>query len=364
MNRLSDLILLNIIGVGYMRLNALLEKFGSTENIFKVSPARLEEVEGIKPDLARKIIDAPALPALKIELELIKKHNVRVLSVFDENYPKNLKQIYDPPIILYVKGELIPEDEAAIAVVGSRMASCYGTLTAERLANELAGRGITVVSGMARGIDTFAHQGALKAQGRTLAVLGSGLAEIYPPENKRLAEKISQAGAVLSEFPMREEPFKYNFPRRNRTISGLSLGVVVVEASKISGALITARFATEQNREVFAVPGQAKKLGTQGTNNLIRDGAKLVESAEDIIEELESALEEFLRVRNSSPHKTRQKLGIEETKVLSALSDEPLYIDEIGECAGLPINKVSSALVKLVLSGSVKELPGKNFVKR
>ncbi len=218
-------------------------------------------------------------------MALIKKLNLNVLTRQDDEYPQNLKNILYPPIVLYVKGRLKPQDCNSIAIVGSRLASFYGLSCAEKLAGELANYGLTVVSGMARGIDTASHRGALKQNGRTIAVIGSGFNRIYPPENKGLCEEIAGSGAVISEFPIDTPPEKENFPRRNRIISGLSLGVVVVEAARNSGALITADFALEQGREVFALPGKVDSSTSFGTNELIKQGAKLVSCVDDIIEE-------------------------------------------------------------------------------
>lgn len=229
------------------------------------------------------------------ESELAAKHKIRILSINDSAYPESLKNIYGPPKILYVKGELKKEDALGIAIVGSRLASGYGLTQAEKFGFELARLGITVISGLARGIDTKAHLGALKAGGRTIAVLGSGLLNIYPPENKNLSDKISCLGAVISEYPLNTKPLAENFPRRNRIISGLSLGVVVIEAGKRSGALITARCALEQGREVFSLPGKLDSENSFGTNELIKDGAKMTTSVEDILEELAPYIKNWKR---------------------------------------------------------------------
>lgn len=232
------------------------------------------------------------------ELELAKKHNIKVISINDSSYPEILKKIYDPPKILYVKGKLVKEDGLAIAIVGSRRASSCGLAQAEKFGFELAKLGITIVSGLARGIDTKAHWGALKAGGRTLAVLGSGLLNIYPRENKELADKIASSGAIISEYPLAAEPLAQNFPRRNRIISGLSLGTVVIEAAKTSGALITARCAIEQGREVFSLPGSLDSDTSFGTNELIKDGAKLTMSVEDVLEEMSPYIKNLLKESN------------------------------------------------------------------
>ncbi|PIU41777.1 MAG: DNA-protecting protein DprA [Candidatus Omnitrophica bacterium CG07_land_8_20_14_0_80_42_15] len=278
----------------------------------------------------------------------------------DPKYPKNLRDTYDPPEVLYVNGELLPQDEAAVALVGTRRPTYYGMQACEKLSYDLALYGITIVSGMARGIDTAAHRGALKAGGRTIAVLGSGHDNIYPKENKKLYEEITKSGAVVSEFPDDTPPYKWNFPQRNRVISGLSLGVVVIEAPKKSGALITVDFALEQGREVFAMPGKVNSLASEGTHQLIKDGAKLVENANDIIEELEIKLKKFLK-----ENKTKENnllLDEKEEEICRFLTDEPKHIDEIALESKIPVNKVLSVLTQLVIKRVVKELPGKKFI--
>jgi len=294
------------------------------------------------------------------ESRLIKEENVKVITIKDAEYPVNLKEIHDPPAVLYVKGELKKEDKLSVAIVGSRHSSNYGRDTAERLATELAQLGITVISGMARGIDTAAHNGALNSKGRTIAVLGSGLANIYPPENKALFYKIAESGAVISEFPMTMPPLAANFPRRNRIISGLSLGTVIVEAAWKSGALITARCAYEQGREVFSVPGEVGRITAFGTNQLIKDGAKLVETAEDILEELAVPIKECITKRSKVlPADLKQ----EELKILRVLENGPMYVDKIAEESLISISGTSSALTCLEIKGLIKRLPGNVFEK-
>lgn len=370
---MKELLLLNMAnGVGSVKTKALLDYFGSPENIFKANPAELMNVAGIGRKISENILNVSRDRGLLLEKEfnLIEKHGVKAVTIFDDGYPVNLKQIYDPPIVLYVKGNLKPDDKLAIAIVGSRRCSHYGSQASQRLAAELAGLGITVVSGMARGIDTAAHNGALNAGGRTIAVLGSGLANIYPPENKKLAEKIAQSGAIISEFPMTAPPLAENFPRRNRIISGLSLGAVVVEAAKDSGALITARCALEQGREVFSVPGQAGAGTAFGTNQLIRDGAKLVETARDILEELAPLVKDCLDLggldmQGMPGQKTPMPANLksEELKILEALGSGPLYIDQIVEDSEVPVSATSSALTGLEIRGLVKRLPGNVFAR-
>lgn len=282
----KGLILLNMVqDIGYIRLKGLLDEFKSPENILRAPVEGLRSVKGIGPSIAKAVKNAGSDYDVEKEIALAEKSGVVILTVFDEDYPERLKNIYDPPVILYVKGSIKKEDSLAVSIVGSRKCTYYGMNMADNIAEKLAFSGVTVVSGLARGIDTAAHKGALKS-GRTIAVLGSGLGNIYPAENKPLSEKIAQNGAVVSEFPMHMPPNKNNFPQRNRIISGLSAAVLVVEAANKSGALITADFALEQGRDVFAVPGAAGRLSSAGTNSLIKQGAKLIDSAEDILEEL------------------------------------------------------------------------------
>lgn len=288
-------IALNLIrGLEPVKLRNLISRFGSPEGVLNACVDELLEVEGIDKVLARDIIKCDKSPELTREMYLIKKHDVRIITIDDKEYPLNLKFTFNPPLVLYVKGGLIPDDNVSIAIVGSRKATDYGKAITEKLTGELAKNNITVVSGLARGIDTYAHKGTLAKGARTIAVLGSGLGFIYPPENRVLAEEIAKNGAVISEFPMTTRPEKANFPRRNRLISGLSLGTVVIEAAQKSGSLITAAYALEQGRDVFAVPGSIYSDYSKGTHKLIKQGAKLTENINDIIEEIDSFKEVFL----------------------------------------------------------------------
>ena len=299
---------------------------------------------------------------------------IRKITLDDPEYPKRLKAIHKPPAELYVNGSLIPQDEMAVAIVGSRRASLYGLEMAEKLGYDLALRGVTVVSGMARGIDTAAHRGALKAKGRTIAVMGSGHGRIYPAENKKLYAEIAKTGAVVTEYADGEEPLAFHFPQRNRIISGLSLGVIVVEAAKDSGALITAELAAEQGREVFAVPGKISSASSSGANSLIKDGAKLVQSVDDIIDEL--SLRELKEVsedkRESLDGKIRRMtknyiynaLTEDERKIYNALSDEPMHIDDIIRKVGLERAKTAKALLNLQLKKLIQEVPGKQYLRK
>jgi DNA processing protein len=285
MTRKEAYVCLNmVLDIGSIRLKKLIEAFGAPEEILKASWEKLVSVSGIGAKIAQKIT-AIKLQDLEKEFEDARKQNINIITFEEDGYPENLKDIYDPPIVLYIKGGIITEDTNSLAIVGSRRASIYGLTSAEKFAYQLGQRSVTIISGMARGVDTYAHRGALKAGGRTIAVMGSGFNHIYPPENKKLCEEIAISAAVVSELPLNTPPFAQNFPRRNRVISGLSKGVLVVEAARNSGALITADFALQQGREVFALPGKVDADNSFGTNALIKDGAKLVTSVEDIFEE-------------------------------------------------------------------------------
>lgn len=298
---------------------------------------------------------------------------IRKIVEGDAEYPAILKNIHKPPQELYINGSFKEEDKNAVGIVGSRRASRYGLEMAEKLAYDLTIRGVTIISGMARGIDSAAHKGALKAKGRTIAVMGSGHGHIYPPENKDLYKQIASTGAVITEFENDISPLPQNFPIRNRIISGLSLGLVVVEAAKDSGALITANFALEQGREVFAVPGKISSLTSEGTHELIKDGAKLVQTADDILEELKlheiqpKGLEEkYLRDEKISKKIKAyiyNSLTNDERKVYKILSDEPLYIDDVVRESKVEHAKISKVLLNLEIKKVIKELPGKQFVR-
>ena len=281
-------IALNMVqGLGSILITRLLEKFSAVQNIFQANIFDLVETPGISVEIAKRIKTILAVPEFAKELEQIKSRNIIIITIEDGEYPALLKEIYDPPIVLYLKGDLSVFQDKMLSIIGCRRASIYGLKQAEQIAKSLAECGISIVSGMARGIDTAAHKGALLAKGKTIAVLGSGFNNIYPFENKILFEQISKNGAVISEFSLSTAPLRQNFPRRNRIISGLSQAIVVVEAAQKSGSLITADLALSQGREVFAVPGMANSLNAQGTNKLIKEGAKLVENVQDIIDGLE-----------------------------------------------------------------------------
>ncbi len=369
MNTLEDVVTLNAVdGIGSIRLRRLLERFGSTEAVLAASASELAQVEGIGPGLVERITTVRQRFDAKAELELAEANGIWVITVDDESYPVLLKQIHDPPIVLYVRGTLMPEDRYAVAIVGSRTATQYGLSVAEQLARQLASRGVTVVSGMARGIDTAAHQGALSVTGRTLAVLGCGIQGMDSRSQEEQSSWISGSGAVLSEFPLTMPPLKQNFPRRNRLISGLSLGVVIVEAAKQSGALITADCALEQGREVFAVPGPVDVATSQGTNALIKGGAKLVQTADDILEELAPHLQDGMGQEPVGKGVSRRQVAaapvnVPESlrRVYDVLSEQPLHIDLIASRSGASPGQTSAMLLQLELQGLVKEVAGKRF---
>jgi len=294
--------------------------------------------------------------------------NIRRIDKDSKEYPDNLKNIFGPPQELFINGEILPSDNNAIAIVGTRRASYYGMEQCEKLSYDLAIRGITIISGMAKGIDTAAHRGALKAHGRTIAVLGSGHNHIYPPENKKLYAEIARNGAVVSEFPPDTRPFRANFPRRNRIISGMSKGVVVVEAPRRSGALITADFALEQGRDVFAMPGNISSARSSGTNALIKEGAKLVDGVSDILEEVKNVIDireivDKAETRDQDIETAISSVSPNEKAIFSVLNGRPKSIDEISRVADLPVYKVSEGLLRLELKKLIKGLPGENFVK-
>lgn len=374
MNDYEALIGLNLIPeMGSIRLTRLLAVFGSPREIIRTRGECLCRIPGIGEGIAAKI---KGLTDRDIEREISAagKSGLTILIRESPDYPQNLKNIFDPPIVIYVKGCLCREDNYAVSIVGSRQASLYGLESAERFSRDLADLGFTVVSGMARGIDTRSHKAAIKAGGRTIAVMGSGFDHIYPAENKELSEEIAKNGAVISEFPVGACPVRQNFPRRNRIISGLSLGVLVVEAARNSGALITADFALEQGRDVFALPGKVDSFNSRGTNGLIKQGAQLVCSAEDIAEELKLSLGCAGKVPknapvNNFPDARKDYPGIcalscAETLLYNIISTQPASIDDILERTGLGIPGLSPALLGLELKRMIKQLPGRQFIRR
>ena len=352
-------------GIGEVGFRHLINKFQNPFNVFRARSKELESVDGIGEKTAQNIINFREWDRVEKEIQNIKKHGYRLIVLTDPDYPKNLTHIFNPPPFIYIKGNIIQDDRLAIAVVGSRVTNRYGRAVAERFTEELVSRGITIVSGMARGIDSVAHHVALRTGGRTIAVLGSGLDVVYPPENIKLYEEISENGAVISELPLGSDPDAVNFPKRNRIISGLSLGVVVVQASQRSGSLITASYALEQNREVFAVPGNIGSALSGGTNRLIKQGAKLVDSVDDILTEIEAFRTLGLSQHSNNINKLQNELSDEERTIYSIMKSEPVHIDEIISISGTPPSKVLSILLSLELNGLVTQLPGMMFqIKR
>ncbi|NLY42667.1 MAG: DNA-protecting protein DprA [Clostridiaceae bacterium] len=356
--------LTNLPGIGSVKLKRIIDVFHSAEAVWKASKSDIEST-GLfnKQDIAN-LMNKDLDTAYRI-LKKSKMLGIDIININDERYPSRLKQIYDPPGVLYVKGKLRRYESIAVAVVGSRNASPYGKNIAESLSFQLAQRGIMIVSGAARGIDACAHKGALKAGGQTIAVLGCGIDIDYPPENAELIDYIKKFGAVISEYPPGTQPIPGYFPARNRIISGLSCGVLVVEAGKKSGSLITADLALEQGRDVFAVPGNIDRLFSKGTNNLIRQGAKLVTCVEDILEELPINYEGFSHNNNDLTDVQPAEIEIpeEEKDVLKHLSSEPVHIDELCRKSGISINKISAILILLEMKGMIRQMPGKYFVR-
>jgi DNA processing protein len=343
--------------VGNVTFRRLLERFDTPEQALKASEAELALVRGINAALIASIRSHDYREFAELECEKVVKAGVKAVNFLAEEYPKILLEIPDPPPILYVKGSL-DGIEPALAIVGSRRASSYGMMTTARLAGELAGNGVTVVSGMARGVDTAAHRGALNSGGRSVGVLGCGIDVVYPPENRALYEEMAVQGALISEFPMGTLPLAENFPRRNRIISGISRGVLVVEAAEKSGSLITAEYALEQGREVFAVPGNINFSSSRGANRLIKQGAKLVDSVEDILEELPRRQGATAAVSSSAPSFC---LTAQEAAVYTLLAGSPLHIDDIIIKSGLTVPEVSAILLRLELKGAIMQLSGKIF---
>lgn len=364
MNNLEALVRLNmVLDIGSVRLNNLLEYFGKPENILNAPTEKLSVVCGIGEKIAAKITSLKKEDLSK-EFTLVKKFGLKIITLYDNDYPVNLKNIPGAPLVLYIKGELKTKDKLSIGIVGSRRATFYGLANAQNFASELATEGFTIVSGMARGIDTYAHLGALKAGGRTIAVIGSGFGYLYPCENEKLAEEISLSGAVISEFPINTLPLKQNFPRRNRVISGLSLGVLVAEADRNSGALITADFALEQGREVFAIPGKIDSGNSFGTNELIKQGAKLVSCTDDILEEFIQPLNKKSRTKETvKAERIRVLDDPDEAMVYDFISKESVQLDELINKTDMDVARISDILLRLRMKKLVLELPGKQFIR-
>ncbi len=371
---LADWIALNMIrGIGPRAANHLLDRFGTPAEVFAASRMALER-EGLKPETIQELHDSEILEKADAEIERLEKLGARVITLEDEDYPALLREIHDPPIALYVRGDLTRAcEQPCLAVVGSRRCSTYGVNAAQSLARDLAAQGLTIVSGMARGIDAAAHRGALEAGGQTIAVVGTGLESTYPREHKKLEEDIVAHGAVISEFPLGTPPLPQNFPYRNRILSGLGFGVMVVEAAEHSGSLITARLAYEQGRDVFAIPGNITSQTSFGPNFLIKDGAKLVQHWRDVAEELPRQIKERMIgvVRPAKEAAAVQPMfdAVDMTEGERALmqlltADAPAHIDQLLLSSGLSQAELMTSLLNLEMKDKIKQLPGKSFIKR
>jgi DNA processing protein len=359
------LVLKSVPGIGNLIYKRLIDRFQSPHRVFDATDEELLTVNGMTGKLISALRRHQEMDSIRHELDSASEKGFAIIPLTDPDFPPLLLQIPDPPPYLYAFGNL-RSIKNPIALVGSRNATDYGILTARRLSFDLVTHGITIVSGMAVGIDTAAHQGALLAKGQTVAVLGSGLNHIYPKENRSLFHEIASHGAVISEFPLNEEPRASNFPQRNRIISGMSLGTVIVEAAKQSGSLITARFAAEQGREVFAVPGSIQSFKSAGTHGLIKQGAKLVEHAGDILEELSP----FISIENPSELRASTEnplevssLSTDETRVIDAMDPYPIHIDDLARKLSMESGKLAGILLKMEIKGLIRQSPGKRFSK-
>lgn len=371
-NQLRDWIALSFVtGVGSRTAAALIDRFGSPSSVFQSSSAALESA-GLKRDTIAVIKSTELLEKAAREIEGIARVNGEALVLTDERYPPLLRETYDPPIVIYCLGNLKEAfSQPAVAIVGSRRCSTYGRNVAEKLSRELAERGVTVISGLARGIDSAAHRGALDGRGLTVGVMGTGLDAVYPKENRKLAERIVDGGALITEFPLATPPASQNFPFRNRVISGVSLGVMIVEGAERSGSLITARLAYEQGRDVFAVPGNITSAKSFGPNYLIKDGAKLVQTWRDVIEELPADMKATILSAERGESRIKQividevALTEPERTVLKMLStDDGVHIDQLISRSGLSPGELMGALLQLEMSDRIRQLPGKTFVRR
>ena len=345
-----------IKGIGAVRMQARIQHFGDLEAAWNAAPVELARA-GLGGKVIERILQARQNVDLEKLWKKIEAQGIKILTWEDETYPQRLKEIDQPPPVLYIRGDYLPDDLFAVAIVGTRRVTAYGRQITEELAAYLATNGITVISGLARGVDAIAHQTALKVGGRTIGVLGSGVDKIYPPEHRGLAEKMMGSGAIVSDYAPGTPPDASNFPPRNRIISGLSLAVVVIEAGETSGALITAEFAAEQGREVFAVPGSILAPQSKGTNKLIQNGALPLLSVNDLMQALDLT-------RMGERKAARKVIPSDETeaRLLNVLSEEPLHVDEIRNQTELPIEKVSATLALMELKGMVRQVGGMNYV--
>jgi DNA processing protein len=348
--------------LGNIGFKNLLEKFKDPEHVFQAGLSDLTSVEGVRPTMARKILGREYTTDPEDYLKQVQKHQARIILYSDSAYPHALRQIHDPPMVLYIKGKGLPINMSHVAVVGSRHPTPYGQKAAEKIGQGLARRGLSVVSGMARGIDSAAHWGSLSGRGFTAAVVGTGIDVVYPASNQKLFHQIIQKGAVISEFPLGTPPEPKNFPIRNRIISGLSMAVVVVEATKNSGSLITASIALDQGREVFAVPGSINSFKSAGCHFLIKQGAGLVENADDILEQLGLNYPHAPK-RDTYKEAPMPPMEASEEAIYKLIGEYPTHIDQIAKRSNLKPSTVSSLLLRMELKGIITQLPGKMFVR-
>jgi DNA processing protein len=347
-----------IPNVGAARIARSIERFGSLDVAWQASESELRDA-GMNDRAARALVDHRAKIDLEREWERVVRAGASILTLADDGYPRLLREIPSPPPVLYIKGEILPDDETAIGIVGTRRVTRYGREMTRRMSTGLASSGVVVVSGLARGVDGIAHTEAIDAGGRTLAVLGCGVDQIYPPEHRKLSERVIEHGALVSEFPIGTRPEARNFPIRNRLISGLSLGVLVVEAPQRSGALITSTCAADQGRTVFAVPGSAMSSASEGTNQLLRDGAALAADVDDILQELNlERRQAAMETRRLLPDATG-----EEQRVLQLLDGDPRHIDEIAIDTGINISQLSAMLLQMQLKGLVRDTGGQHYAR-
>ena len=360
----AELRLCMVSGVGPRIRKALLERFGTAENVFQAAPSELREVDGVGTKLLRALTAAEREIDVAKEIAFCREKQITLLLETAPAYPRVLKDIHDPPGVLFVRGEVLPVDALAVAIVGTRHATAYGLAQAERLASGLAHAGYTIISGLARGIDAAAHSGAMKAGGRTIAVLGGGVLNIYPQEHEKLAQQVMEHGAIISESHPLAPPLAGSFPQRNRIISGMSLGVIVVEASDRSGALITARLAMEQGREVFAVPGRVDSRNSRGCHQLIRDGAKLTETVDDVLEEFGPLVAAAPRDDGREiRHPAELQLNEPETAVLTAIDSDPTSIDEVIAATHLAVPQVLATISVLEMKRLIRRVSGNKVIR-
>lgn len=353
------LIWLSSLNIGNKNIEKIYNQLDDLRNLWYMSVNNINKLNNIGSQVKEKIIKNRNEEYLKNVLNILEERNVDVITIYDKNYPEYLKNIYDRPYVLYTKGSIIKDDEFAVAVVGSRKSTAYGKWVTEKLVKDLTKFGITIVSGLAAGIDSIAHKAAIESNGRTIAVLGNGLDVIYPKRNKELYREIEKKGAIVTEYFLGVEPYKYNFPQRNRIISGLSLGVIIVEAKEKSGSLITCHHALEQGKEVFAVPGNINSIFSRGTNKLIKEGAKLVMDVEDILEELYVLQERVREVKKENIDYSN--LSQMEIKVVELIKEGPVHCDIIVYKTGMNISTINSILTILELKGIIKEIGGGYF---